>query len=137
MYFYGGVKYERRFKYITLIVFYEKRKEEINNIRIEKKSLSINVKINIDNYRKIFYLQNLSFIEIKYNDKIKENAFLSVDEIKKKKCLKLEIIVIWINCIILIEVIIFWANKKKNLLLYQIAVFDGFIIAIKIKNNFF
>jgi len=120
LYFYGGVKYERRFKYITLIVFYEKRKEEINNIRIEKKSLSINVKINIDNYRKIFYLQNLSFIEIKYNDKIKENAFLSVDEIKKKKCLKLEIIVIWINCIILIEVIIFWANKKKNLLLYQI-----------------
>ena len=63
-----------------LIIFYEGKTEEINNIKIEKKSLSINAKIKIDNKRKIYYIQNLVFIEIKPNDKIKENAFLSVEE---------------------------------------------------------
>ena len=63
-----------------LILFYEGKKEMINFIKIEKKSLNINAKIKIDDSRKILNFQYLAFIEIKSNDKIKDNAFLSVEE---------------------------------------------------------
>jgi len=69
----------------TLIVFYEGTRTEINCIKIENKSLNIDVKINIDNSRKTYYLKYFAFIEIKSSDKIKEKAFFYVDEKKKEK----------------------------------------------------
>ena len=74
---------KKSFKTI-LIVFYERYKFEINYIKIENKSTNINVKLNIDNSRKIYYHKYFAFIEIKSNDKIEENAFFLVDEKKKK-----------------------------------------------------
>ena len=75
---------KKNFKKI-LIVFYEGDKEEINYIKIENKSSNINVKLNIDNSRKTYYDKYFVFIEIKSDDKIKENAFFSVNEKIKKK----------------------------------------------------
>jgi hypothetical protein len=75
---------QKAFKKI-LIVFFEGAKEEINYIKIENKSSNINVKLNIDNSRKTYYHKYFVFIEIKSDDKIKENAFFSVNEKIKKK----------------------------------------------------
>ena len=74
---------KKTFKKI-LIVFYEGDIKEINYIKIENKSKNINVKLNIDNYRKIYYHKYCVFIEIKSDDKIDDNAFFLVDEEKRE-----------------------------------------------------
>ena len=68
-----------------LIVFYEGINGKINDIKLENKLLNINIKLNIDNSRKIYYHQNFVFIQIRPNDKIKEDTFLFVDEINTNK----------------------------------------------------
>ena len=68
-----------------LIVFYEGINEKINDIKLENKSLNINVKLKLDNSRKISYHQKFVFIQIRPNDKIKEDTFLFVDEINTNK----------------------------------------------------